>query len=151
MAGATKSHEQFRSFGIEVKNPEQPQDYQIGWPYISTADLKHDKEISELRGLVTKLSDEVNKLESVINSMGEKMKLCHSMNDEPFRDFTVILRPDDNGTFVAYVPAIPGCHAWGRTSQEAHAELANVFEMIKEEYEEENKPLPRDINIEINT
>ncbi len=26
-------------------------------------------------------------------------------------DYTVVLRPDDNGTFVAYVPAIDGCHA----------------------------------------
>jgi predicted RNase H-like HicB family nuclease len=48
-------------------------------------------------------------------------------------DYTVVLLRDDNGTFVAYVPAIPGCHAWGRTSEEAHAELFNVFDMILEE------------------
>jgi len=51
--------------------------------------------------------------------------------------YTVIIRPDDNDTFVAYVPAIPGCHAWGRTPEEARSELGKVFEMIKEEYEEE--------------
>ncbi len=49
-------------------------------------------------------------------------------------DYTVVIRPDDNGTFVAYVPAIDGCHAWGRTPDEARAELANVFDMIAEEY-----------------
>ncbi len=30
-------------------------------------------------------------------------------------DCTVILLPEDNGTIVAYVPAIPGGHAWGQT------------------------------------
>jgi len=56
-------------------------------------------------------------------------------------DYTVILRPEDNGTFVAYVPAIPGCHAWGQTPEEAQAELMNVFEMIEEEYKEEGRML----------
>ena len=62
-------------------------------------------------------------------------------------DYTIILRPEDNGTFVAYVPAIPGCHAWGQTPEEAQAELTNVFEMILEEYEEERRMLPEDIDV----
>ena len=62
-------------------------------------------------------------------------------------NYTMVLRPDDNGTFIAYVPAIPGCHAWGRTPEEAQAELVNVFEMIKEEYEEEGKLLPQDFDL----
>ncbi len=49
------------------------------------------------------------------------------------QDYTVVIRPDDNETFVAYVPAIEGCHAWGRTPDEARAELSYVFEMIAEE------------------
>jgi len=62
-------------------------------------------------------------------------------------DYTVILRPDDNGTFVAFVPAIPGCHAWGRTPEEAQIELLNVFDMISEEHEEEGQMLPEDIDV----
>jgi predicted RNase H-like HicB family nuclease len=62
-------------------------------------------------------------------------------------NYTMVLRPDDNGTFIAYVPAIPGCHAWGQTPEEAQAELVNVFEMIKEEYEEEGKLLPQDVDL----
>jgi predicted RNase H-like HicB family nuclease len=62
-------------------------------------------------------------------------------------NYTMVLRPDDNGTFIADVPAIPGCHAWGRTPEEAQAELVNVFEMIKEEYEEEGKLLPQDVDL----
>lgn len=52
-----------------------------------------------------------------------------------FRDYTVVLRPDSNGTFVAYVPAITGCHAWGQTPEDTQAELAFVFEMIQAEAE----------------
>ena len=59
--------------------------------------------------------------------------------------YTVVIKPDDNGTFVAYVPAIPGCHAVGNTPDEARAELANVFSMIAEEYAEEGRALPPDV------
>jgi len=48
---------------------------------------------------------------------------------------------------VAYVPAIEGCHAWGRTPVEARGELDNVFEMIGEEYRRAGKPLPEDVEI----
>jgi predicted RNase H-like HicB family nuclease len=60
-------------------------------------------------------------------------------------DYTVVTRPDDNGTFVAYVPAIPGCHAMGNTPEEANSELAAVFDMIVEEYAEKGRPLPPDV------
>jgi predicted RNase H-like HicB family nuclease len=59
--------------------------------------------------------------------------------------YTIVIKPDDNGTFVAYLPAIPGCHAIGRTAAEAQAELANVFSMVAEEYAEEGRPLPADV------
>jgi predicted RNase H-like HicB family nuclease len=62
-------------------------------------------------------------------------------------DYTIIIRPDDNGTFVAYVPAIDTCHAWGQTSEEARAELVHVFEMVREEYEAEARALPRDVKL----
>ncbi|MBI3973926.1 MAG: type II toxin-antitoxin system HicB family antitoxin [Chloroflexi bacterium] len=64
-------------------------------------------------------------------------------------DYTLVIRPDDNGTFVAYVPAIEGCHAWGKTHEEARAELANVFDMIAEEYAEAERPLPSDVELTV--
>ncbi|MEL6262835.1 MAG: type II toxin-antitoxin system HicB family antitoxin [Cyanobacteria bacterium J06626_6] len=63
--------------------------------------------------------------------------------------YTVVLRPDDNGTFVAYVPAIAGCHAWGQTQEDARTELASVFDMICEEYIEEGKSLPEDVDLAV--
>ena len=62
-------------------------------------------------------------------------------------DYTIVIRPDDNGTFVAYVPAIDGCHAWGETSETARSELDNVFEMILEEYQESEHSLPQDVKL----
>ncbi|MGB7414043.1 MAG: type II toxin-antitoxin system HicB family antitoxin [Thermosynechococcaceae cyanobacterium] len=61
--------------------------------------------------------------------------------------YTIILRPESNGTFVAQVPAIPGCHAWGETPTAAQAELVNVFTMIYEEHQEEGKSLPENIEL----
>lgn len=64
-------------------------------------------------------------------------------------DYTVVIRPDDNGTFVAYVPALPGCHAWGRTPDEARAELQNVFDMIRAEFADEGRPMPADVDLTV--
>ena len=58
-----------------------------------------------------------------------------------------IVRPDNNGTFVAYIPAIPGCHAIGKSIAEAQQQLELVFDMIQEEFQEENKNLPEDIEV----
>ncbi|MCX6672586.1 MAG: type II toxin-antitoxin system HicB family antitoxin [Methanothrix sp.] len=48
---------------------------------------------------------------------------------------------------MAYVPAIPGCHAWGQTPGEAQTELINVFKMIEEEYKEEGRMLSSDVGV----
>ena len=60
-------------------------------------------------------------------------------------DYTVVVTPDD-GTWLAYVPAIEGLHAVASTSAEARRELENVFQMIVEEYSEKGLPLPDDIS-----
>ncbi|MBN3870601.1 type II toxin-antitoxin system HicB family antitoxin [Nostoc sp. JL33] len=65
------------------------------------------------------------------------------------QDYTTVIRLDNNGTFVAYVPAISGCHAWGQTPDEARAELVYVFKMIQEEYEEQGRFLPKDVELVI--
>ena len=60
-------------------------------------------------------------------------------------DYHVVCRRDDNGSFVAYVPAIDGCHAIGRTPEEAQRELHSVFGMISEEHAERGQALPEDV------
>lgn len=55
--------------------------------------------------------------------------------------YTIVLRSDTNGTFVAHVPAIAGCHAWGETAKIAHDELNHVFELIRDEHLEEGRTI----------
>jgi predicted RNase H-like HicB family nuclease len=56
---------------------------------------------------------------------------------------TVLYRQPDN-SWVAEIPAIPGCYALMVTREEALRELAEVFRMIAEEYREKRIPLPAD-------
>lgn len=56
---------------------------------------------------------------------------------------TVLYRQDD-GAWVAEVPAISGCYALMATREEALAELGHVFDMIAEEYHERGVLLPED-------
>jgi predicted RNase H-like HicB family nuclease len=65
------------------------------------------------------------------------------------QNYTMVIRPDDNGTFAAYIPAIPGCHAWGKTQEDAQAELDSVFEMIFLEYKENGLPMPDDVELKL--
>jgi predicted RNase H-like HicB family nuclease len=64
-------------------------------------------------------------------------------------DYQVVCRRDDNGSFVAYVPALDGCHAIGTTPEEAQRELQNVFDMIAEEFAESGRELPNDVQLSI--
>jgi predicted RNase H-like HicB family nuclease len=45
---------------------------------------------------------------------------------------------------VAEIPAIPGCYALMPTREEALVELAAVFRLISDEYQERDQPLPTD-------
>jgi predicted RNase H-like HicB family nuclease len=64
-------------------------------------------------------------------------------------DYQVVCHRDDTGSYVAYVPAIAGCHAVGPTPELAQQELHNVFEMISEEFTERGQPLPEDVELTV--
>jgi len=59
-------------------------------------------------------------------------------------DYKIVLYRQDDGSWVAEIPAISGCYALMPTRQEALTELENVFEMIAEEYRDCGRPLPED-------
>lgn len=61
-----------------------------------------------------------------------------------FDDYKVVLYRNQPAGWVAEIPAIPGCHALMPTREEALAELASVFKLISEEYQERNQRLPVD-------
>ena len=58
--------------------------------------------------------------------------------------YKIVLYRQDDGSWVAEVPAISGCYALMPTREAALAELSQVFGMIAEEYQERGLPLPED-------
>jgi predicted RNase H-like HicB family nuclease len=50
-----------------------------------------------------------------------------------FEDHKTIFYRQDDGSWVAEIPAIPGCYALMDTREAALAELNQVFAMISEE------------------
>jgi predicted RNase H-like HicB family nuclease len=60
-------------------------------------------------------------------------------------DYTIVIRPDED-TFVAYVPAISGCHAMGATREEALSEIVGVFKMVAEHARNWQAAAPRHRN-----
>jgi predicted RNase H-like HicB family nuclease len=61
-----------------------------------------------------------------------------------FEDYKIVLYRQEDGSWVAEIPAIPGCYALMPTRESALQELTNVFQMISEEYAERGVPLPAD-------
>jgi predicted RNase H-like HicB family nuclease len=59
-------------------------------------------------------------------------------------DYKVVLYRNQPDGWVAEVPSIPGCYSLMPSREEAIAELAGVFQMIAEEYQERSEPLPLD-------
>ena len=58
--------------------------------------------------------------------------------------YKIVLYRQDDGSWVAEVPAISGCYALMATRGAALAELGRVFDTIAEEYQERGVPLPED-------
>jgi len=61
-------------------------------------------------------------------------------------DYKTILYRQEDGSWVAEIPAIPGCYALMPSREEALAELGGVFEMIAEECRDKRIPLPASLS-----
>jgi len=57
--------------------------------------------------------------------------------------FTVVIEPDE-GAFHAYVPALPGCHSFGDTVEEAQKNIAEAIALHIESMQEDGEPIPRE-------
>lgn len=58
--------------------------------------------------------------------------------------YKIVPYRQDDGSWVAEIPAIAGCYALMPTREEAMAELGRVFGMIADEYRERGIPPPED-------
>ena len=59
-------------------------------------------------------------------------------------DYKTILYRQQDGSWIAEIPAIPGCYALMDTREAALAELTRVFAMISQEYLQKGVNLPAD-------
>jgi predicted RNase H-like HicB family nuclease len=59
-------------------------------------------------------------------------------------DYKTGLYRQEDGSWVAEIPAIAGCYALMDTREAALAELSKVFGLIAEEYREKGLTLPSD-------
>jgi antitoxin HicB len=55
--------------------------------------------------------------------------------------FTVVIEPDEEG-FHVYVPALPGCHTFGDTLDEARANIVEAMELHIESMQADGEPVP---------
>lgn len=59
-------------------------------------------------------------------------------------NYKIVLYRQEDGSWVAEVPALSGCYALMPTREAALDELAKVFDMIAEEYRAKGQSLPAD-------
>jgi len=55
--------------------------------------------------------------------------------------FTVVIEPDEEG-FHAYAPALPGCHTFGMTIDEARANTLEAIELHVESMLQDGETIP---------
>jgi predicted RNase H-like HicB family nuclease len=56
--------------------------------------------------------------------------------------YSVVLRRDEEGNWLADVPSLPGCHTWGRSKDEAIANAKEAIEGCIESLEATGDPVP---------
>ena len=59
----------------------------------------------------------------------------------PTYQFTVVIEPDEDA-FHAFVPALPGCHTFGMTVDEARANIVEAMALHVESMQEDGEPVP---------
>ena len=63
--------------------------------------------------------------------------------------YRVLIEPDEDGFFVAEVPALPGCISQGDTRAEALQNIQEAIALYLESLEAHNEPVPPPISEEI--
>ncbi len=63
--------------------------------------------------------------------------------------YRVIVEPDENNTFHAFVPALPGCHTWGETFDEARRNVRDAIDAYLRSLKIDGDPIPEDNGVEI--
>lgn len=62
--------------------------------------------------------------------------------------YRVIIEPDEGG-FHAFVPALPGCHTWGKTIDEAREMVRDAIDAYLRSVIADGQPVPEDTGMEL--
>jgi predicted RNase H-like HicB family nuclease len=63
--------------------------------------------------------------------------------------YRVLIEPDEDGVYVAEVPALPGCISQGRTRAEAIANIKEAIAAYLESLKAHGDPIPPPISEEV--
>lgn len=63
--------------------------------------------------------------------------------------YRVLIEQDEDGMFVAEVPALPGCISEGKTRMEAVQNIKEAIAAYLESLEKHNEPVPPSIHEEV--
>jgi predicted RNase H-like HicB family nuclease len=56
----------------------------------------------------------------------------------------ILLRPGDDGWWVAEVPSLPGAISQGKTREEAIANIREAIDLVEQTLRESGEPIPED-------
>jgi predicted RNase H-like HicB family nuclease len=59
-------------------------------------------------------------------------------------EFTVVIERDEDGAYIATVPALPGCHTAGDTEEEALELIKDAIRLHIEARRASGEPMPHD-------
>ena len=63
--------------------------------------------------------------------------------------YRVLIEPDEDGVFVAEVPALPGCVSQGNTRTEAIANIKEAIAAYLESLQKHGEPVPPPVSEEV--
>jgi predicted RNase H-like HicB family nuclease len=69
--------------------------------------------------------------------------------EEPFMRYRVLIEPDEDGVFVAEVPALPGCVSQGNTRAEAIVNIKEAIAAYLESLQKHGEPVPPAVSEEV--
>lgn len=69
-----------------------------------------------------------------------------TMNQYSYR---VIIEPDEKNTFHAYVPALPGCHTWGKTFEDVQMNIRDAMDAYLRSLIADGEEVPEDRGVEM--
>ena len=62
--------------------------------------------------------------------------------------YRIIIEPDEKNTYHAYVPALRGCHTWGKSIEEARKNIKEAMSLYIESMRDLKEKIPEDTGFE---